>query len=367
MNIGVPKEIKVKEERVGLFPGGVRTLVKAGHTVIIEKDAGSGCGLPDELYISAGATIGSRDEAWSQELIVKVKEPQPEEYGFLRQGLTLFTYLHLAANEELTRMLVESGCVAIAYESVETSDGALPLLGPMSEIAGRMSVIKAANILSNYHGGSGKLICGVTGVKPCNVVIIGAGISGANAAEIAFGLGADVTVLDINIKKLDDIYFKLGRQIKTVFSTPESVYNEVVNADIVISCVLIPNAAPPKLITKKMFDNMHPGSVVVDIAIDQGGSTELSQATTHEQPCITVGNGVNLYCVGNMPGCYPRTSAEALTNSTLKYIQNIAANGWQEAVAVDPSLRKGLNVVEGRVVCKPVADIWDVPYGEYDG
>jgi alanine dehydrogenase len=367
MNIGVPKEIKVKEERVGLFPGGVRTLVKAGHTVVIEKGAGSGCGLPDEQYEAAGAVIGSRDEAWSQELVVKVKEPQSEEYRFLGSGLTLFTYLHLAANEELTRILADSGCVAIAYESVETADGALPLLGPMSEIAGRMSVIKASNILSNYLGGSGKLVCGVTGVKPCSVVIIGAGISGANAAEIAFGLGADVTVLDINIKKLDDLYFKLNRQIKTVFSTPESVYNEVVNADIVISCVLIPNAAAPKLITKKMLDAMHPGSVVVDIAIDQGGSTELSEPTTHKEPCITVGNGVNLYCVANMPGCYPRTSAEALTNSTLKYVQNIADNGWKEAVVADPSLRKGLNVVEGKVVCKPVADIWEMPYEEYNG
>lgn len=367
MTIGVPKERKAQEHRVGMFPCGVRALVQDGHTVVIERGAGSGCGISDDEFVNAGARLGSTAEAWDQALVVKVKEPLREEYQFLRPELTLFTYLHLAANKELTERLLASGCTAIAYESVETNERRLPLLAPMSEIAGRMATIKAAELLSKNHGGSGKLMGGVTGVKPCKVVVIGAGIAGAQAAEMAVGLGADVTVMDINSDVLRTVFYYLDGRIKTQHSTPERIREEVRDADVVISCVLIPNAAAPKLITRAMIESMRPGSVIIDVAIDQGGTTELSQPTTHEQPCIHTSNGVLLYCVANMPGAYPRTSAEALTNATLPYVRALAGQGWQAAMARDPALRRGLNCSGGVLYCRAVGESLGLPWREWGG
>ncbi len=365
MRIGVPKERKAQEHRVGLFPCGARALVQQGHAVLIERGAGAGCGINDDAFTAAGAQLGTARDAWAQELVVKVKEPLPAEFAYLRAGLTLFTYLHLAANKALTERLLASGCTALAYESVEAEDGRLPLLAPMSEIAGRMATITAADILSRNHGGCGKLIGGVTGVKPCKVVVIGAGIAGAQAAEMAVGLGADVTVMGISWEKLHTLFYHLGGRIKTQHSTPDRVCEEVIGADVVISCVLIPNATAPKLITRAMIEHMRPGAVIVDVAIDQGGTTELSQPTTHEQPCLTVGNGVLLYCVANMPGAYPRTSAEALTNATLPYVHTLAAHGWREAVVRNSALGRGLNCSAGRLFCRAVGESLGLPWAEY--
>lgn len=356
MRIGVPKEIKAQERRVGLFPSGVKALVEHGHEVVVESGAGEGCGALDDVYVSQGARMGTAEEAWSQELVIKVKEPLSKEFKYLREDLTLFTYLHLAADKPLADALVQSGCVAIAYETVQLPDKSLPLLAPMSEIAGRMSVTKATEMLCHYNGGGGVFLGGVTGTLPARVVIIGAGISGAGAAQMAVGLGADVLVLDVDMAKIYRLYHHLDQKIKTLFSNALNIEDQVVKADVVISCVLIPGSSAPKLITRQIIEAMKPGSVIMDIAIDQGGSTELSRPTTHGDPCFRVGNGVNLYCVANMPGAYPRTASESLTNATLRYVLQLADKGWPRACQEDPALRQGLNVVSGKVVYKAVAE-----------
>jgi alanine dehydrogenase len=361
MTIGVPKEVKVREQRVALFPAGVSALTAAGHQVLIERGAGVGCGISDEQYAQLGARIGTRDEAWAQEFILKVKEPIKSEYAYLQPDLLLFTYLHLAADKALTERLVASGCTALAYESVELANGALPLLAPMSEIAGRMATLQAAQFLSSNTNGNGKLISGVTGVPPCKVVVLGAGVSGTNAAEMAVGLRADVTVMDVSWEKLLQVYHNLDGRVKTRLSSPEHIREELATADIVICCVLVPNAAAPRLVTREMIAGMRPGSVIVDVSIDQGGATELSRPTTHEQPCIVSDNGVLLYCVANMPGAYPRTSAEALTNATLPYALALANKGWRAAVRSMPPLLHAVNVSGGAVYCVPVAQRWGLP------
>ncbi|SMP43615.1 L-alanine dehydrogenase [Desulfonatronum zhilinae] len=365
MRIGVPKEIKAQERRVGLFPSGIKALVEHGHEVVVESGAGDGCGALDDVYVSQGARMGTAEEAWSQELVIKVKEPLSQEYRYLREDLTLFTYLHLAANKTLTDALVRSGCVAIAYETVQLPDKSLPLLAPMSEIAGRMSVTKATEMLCHYNGGGGVFLGGVTGTLPARVVIIGAGISGAGAAQMAVGLGADVLVLDVDMAKIYRLYHHLDQKIKTLFSNALNIEDQVVKADVVISCVLIPGASAPKLITRQIIEAMKPGSVIMDIAIDQGGSTELSRPTTHDNPCFRVGNGVNLYCVANMPGAYSRTASESLTNATLRYALQLADKGWPRACQEDPALRQGLNVVRGKVVYKAVAEACEYEWAEF--
>ncbi|TVQ96909.1 MAG: alanine dehydrogenase [Desulfovibrionales bacterium] len=365
MRIGVPKEIKAQERRVGLFPSGVKALVEHGHEVIVESGAGEGCGALDDVYRSQGAQIGTAEQAWGQELVVKVKEPLDEEYRYLREDLTLFTYLHLAANKPLTDALVRSGCVAIAYETVQLPDKSLPLLAPMSEIAGRMSVTKAAEMLCHYNGGNGVFLGGVTGTLPARVVVIGAGISGSGAAQMAVGLGADIVVLDVDMGKIYRLYHHLDQKVKTLFSNALNIEDQVLKADVVVSCVLIPGAFAPKLITKQILESMKPGAVIMDIAIDQGGSTELSRPTTHDAPCLRVGAGVNLYCVANMPGAYPRTASESLTNATLRYAIELADKGWPLACRENPALAQGLNVVRGKVVYKAVAEACGYEWSEF--
>ncbi len=361
MTIGIPKEIKVREQRVSLFPAGVSALTAAGHTIVVERGAGVGCGIGDDYYARLGARCGTREEAWAQEFVLKVKEPIASEYHFLRPELLLFTYLHLAADKPLTERLVKSGCTALAYESVELPNGALPLLAPMSEIAGRMATLQAAQLLSSNTNGNGKLIGGVTGVLPCKVVVLGAGVAGTNAAEMAVGLRADVTIMDVSWEKLQRVYFNLDGRVKTRLSSPELIREELATADIVICCVLVPNAVAPRLVTCEMIAGMRPGAVIVDVSIDQGGATELSRPTTHENPCIVTDNGVLLYCVANMPGSYPRTSAEALTNATLPYALALANNGWRAAVRSTPALLNAVNVSDGKIYCAPVAERWGFP------
>ncbi|MBN1672098.1 MAG: alanine dehydrogenase [Kiritimatiellae bacterium] len=356
MKIGIPKEIKPQERRVGMYPSGVKALVDQGHSVVLESGAGEGCGLTDSAYRGYGARIGHAADAWEQQMVVKVKEPQPAEYPFLREDLLLYTYLHLAADKMLTDELVRSKCAAIAYETVQLPDRSLPLLAPMSEVAGRMSITKAAEILCHYNGGTGQFIGGVIGTRPCKVVVIGGGVAGSNAAEMAVGLGADVTVLDTDTRALRRLHHDLGGRLRTLFSNSANIAEEVAEADVVISCVLIPGAAAPKLISRDLVAAMKPGSVIIDIAIDQGGTTELSRPTTHADPCVRASNGVNIYCVTNMPGAYPRTSTEALSNATLRYALKLADRGWAQACREDEALRKGLNVAQGAVTHTGVAE-----------
>src|SRR5487761_2334610 len=341
MKIGVPKEIKIHEYRVGLVPAGVLELVRAGHQVLVQ----TGAGFEDAHYKAAGATIAATAEqvfSWA-ELVVKVKEPQLAECKQLRQGQTLFTYLHLAADREQALALMASGATAIAYETVTWPDGSLPLLTPMSEVAGRMSVQVGANCLQKANGGFGVLLGGVPGVAPAKVVILGGGVSGTHAAEMAVGLRADVTVVDRSVKRLRELSSIFGSQLKTVYSTAHAIEELVRDADLVVGAVLIAGAAAPKLVTHAMVKTMKAGAVLVDIALDQGGFFETSRPTTHADPTY-VQDGVVHYCVTNMPGAVPRTSTVALTNATLPYIKAIADHGWREAIASDPGLALGLNV-----------------------
>ncbi len=347
---------------MGLLPAGAAALREAGHEVLVESGAGLGCGLCDADYREAGAVIGSRDEAWAQELVIKVKEPQAEEYRFLRPGLTLFTYLHLAAERALTEALLHSGSTAIAYETVRGADGGLPLLTPMSEIAGRMAVTKAAELLCHTHGGLGRLPGGVPGVAPARFVIVGSGIAGGNAAQMAVGLGAEVIVLGRNLESLRRLYHRLDRRIVTLHADRHTLARAVAGADVVIGCVLVPGAAAAKLISAAMIEAMQPGAVIVDISIDQGGCTELSRPTSHDQPSYRTATGQVMYCVTNMPGAYPRTSAAALTNATLPYILRLAEQGWSAAVAADPGLAAGVNTSDGRLTCRPVAEALALPW-----
>ena len=363
MRIGVPKEIKVQEHRVGLVPATVRELAAHGHTVLVERAAGGGIGVSDEHYRAAGATIlTSAAEVWDgAELIVKVKEPQAEERRLLRPGQTLFTYLHLAPDPEQARDLVASGATCVAYETVTAPGGGLPLLAPMSEVAGRMSIQAGAYYLEKTHGGLGVLLGGVPGVDPAKVVVLGGGVVGTHAIHIALGMGADVWVLDRNVDVLRRLWAQFGRPLNTVFSTRDAVERHVVAADLVIGGVLIPGASAPKLVSADLVRRMRPGAVLVDVAIDQGGCFETSRPTTHDDPVYAVG-GVVHYCVANMPGGVPRTSTFALNNATLPFVLALADKGPIEALRADPHLRAGLNVHAGQVTHPAVAEALGYPF-----
>jgi len=365
--IGVPKEIKVHEYRVGLTPSSVREMVEHGHQVIVEHDAGRGIGAADSAYEKAGAKIvaTAADVFAKADMIVKVKEPQPVECKMLRPGQILFTYLHLAPDPEQCSALMASGAICIAYETVTQPGGGLPLLAPMSEVAGRMSIQAGARCLEKEAGGMGILLGGVAGVPPAKIVILGAGVVGSNAAQIAVGSGARVVVIDRSIDALRRIDRLLGARVVTVFSNRDNVESHVLSADLVIGGVLIPGAAAPKLVTRKMVSEMKPGSVIVDVAIDQGGCCETAKATTHAAPTYVVDNVVH-YCVANMPGAVPRTSAYALNNATLPFALKLANQGWKDALRGDAHLKNGLNVCAGKVTCKEVAEALGHPHTPVD-
>jgi alanine dehydrogenase len=365
MRIGVPKEIKVHEYRVGLVPAGVHELVVHGHQVMVERGAGAGIGVADADYAAMGAKIGaSADEVFAfAQMIVKVKEPQAHERKRLREDHVLFTYLHLAPDPEQTRDLVAAGATCIAYETVTSRNGGLPLLAPMSEVAGRMSIQAGAHCLEKEKGGRGVLLGGVPGVDPAKVVILGGGVVGGNAALVAVGMGAEVTVIDRDLDVLRTLVNHFGTRIKTAFSTHAAIESHVRGADLVIGGVLVPGAAAPKLVSEDMVKAMAPGSVVVDVAIDQGGCFETSRPTTHAEPTYAVHDVIH-YCVANMPGAVARTSTFALTNATLPFVAALADKGWKTALADDPHLRAGLNVHRGRVTCPGVAEALDYPFVE---
>ena len=362
MKIGVVKEIKADEYRVALTPAGARELVQRGHDVLVETGAGEGSALPDSAYAAVGASLASVEQVWAEsELLLKVKEPLPAEYPGLREGQILFTYLHLAASKELTEALVESGSACVAYETVEASNGALPLLAPMSEIAGRLAAQAGAYFLEKPLGGRGLLLGGVAGVAPGRVLIIGGGIVGYNAAVIAIGLGASVTILERSIDRMRHLDEILSGRVSLVMSSTLQVEESVRNADVVIGAVLIPGAVAPKLITRAMLAEMRPGAVFCDVAIDQGGCAETSRPTTHSEPVYVV-EGITHYCVANMPGAVPITSTKALTNATLPYVETIANHGLAEAVARDPALARGVNVLRGQVTYQAVAEAHGLEY-----
>ncbi|MDM5334759.1 alanine dehydrogenase [Ureibacillus composti] len=357
MKIGVPKEIKNNENRVAMTPAGVVTLVNAGHQVFIEAGAGLGSSFTDKDYINAGATIvDTAKEAWSQEMVMKVKEPIESEFQYFYEGLILFTYLHLAPELELTQHLLDKKVIGIAYETVQLSNRSLPLLTPMSEVAGKMSVQIGAQYLEKVNGGKGILLGGVPGVGRGKVTIVGGGVAGTNAAKVAVGMGANVTILDLNperLRQLEDIF---GHQIQTLMSNPFNIAESVKDSDLVIGSVLIPGAKAPKLVTEEMVTSMRPGSVIIDIAIDQGGIFETTdRVTTHDDPTY-IKHGVVHYAVANMPGAVPRTSTIALTNNTVPYALQIANKGYKQACIENEALKKGINTLEGHVVYKAVAD-----------
>ncbi len=356
MKIGVPKEIKIHEYRVGLVPQSVRELTQLGHEVIIEHNAGSGIGIEDAAYEAVGASIvATAQEVFQQaEMIIKVKEPQPQECELLREGHILFTYLHLAADPEQARLLKKSGCSAVAYETVTKADGSLPLLTPMSEVAGRMSIQAGANCLEKAQGGSGVLLGGVPGVSAARVIIIGGGVVGTNAIRMAIGMEADVTILDKSLVRLQQLDFQFGAKLNTVFATASAIEKYVQKADLLIGAVLVPGAAAPRLVSHEMIKEMHDGAVVVDVAIDQGGCFETSRPTTHDKPTY-IEEGVVHYCVANMPGAVPRTSTFALNNATLPFVLALANQGLKRALRDDSNLLNGLNVHEGMLTCSAVA------------
>ncbi|MBY0281109.1 MAG: alanine dehydrogenase [Alphaproteobacteria bacterium] len=356
MLIGVPKEIKNHEYRVGLIPASARELVQLGHKVVIQTMAGAGAGFSDEDYQKVGATIAATaDEVFaSAEMIIKVKEPQAAECKMLRAGQVLFTYLHLAPDPEQAKGLMDSSCIAIAYETVTDSKGGLPLLAPMSEVAGRMSAQVGAWMLEKGQGGSGVLLGGVAGVAPAKVVILGGGVVGANAARFAAGMGADVTIIDKSLKRLYELDWQFNGSIKTIFATQESIEKHVLEADLVVGAVLVVGAAAPKLVTRNMVSRMRPGSVLVDVAIDQGGCFETSRPTTHANPSYSV-DGIMHYCVTNMPGAVARTSAISLNNATLPFTVALAQKGYRQALLDDIHLRNGLNVYKGMMTHQAAA------------
>jgi alanine dehydrogenase len=362
MRIGVAKEIKPQEYRVALTPAGARELVQRGHEVVVEQGAGLGSSFSDADYEATGARVASADEVWERaELLLKVKEPIAPEYGRLREDLVLFTYLHIAADEPLTRALAESGIAAVAYETVETDDRRLPLLAPMSEVAGRLAAQAGANYLEKPKGGRGLLLGGVAGVAPGKVVVIGGGIVGYNAAVIALGLGAQVTILERSVDRMRHLEEILHGRVNLVMSSTLELESNVVDADVVIGAVLIPGALAPKLLTREMIAGMQEGAVFADVAIDQGGCAETSHATTHDDPIYVV-DGVTHYCVANMPGAVPVTSTKALTNVTLPYVEAIADHGLATAVARDRALSRGVNVLEGKITYEAVAEAHDLDY-----
>lgn len=367
MIIGVPKEIKNNENRVALTPAGAAELSKRGHTVYIQSTAGNGSGFSDEDYLSAGAKLlpTIEDVYDIAEMIIKVKEPIAPEYPLIKKGQILYTYFHFASSEELTKAMLDSGSVCLAYETVELDDRSLPLLIPMSEVAGRMSVQEGAKYLEKTFGGYGVLLGGVPGVPPAKVLIIGGGIVGTEAAKMAGGLGADVTIMDVNLKRLrylDDI---MPANVKTMMSNEYNIREMVKSHDVIIGAVLIPGAKAPKLVTRDMIPTMRPGTVMVDVAVDQGGCFETTKATTHEHPTFVIDDVIH-YCVANMPGAVPRTSTIALTNATLPYAIQLANKGWKQACTDSLPLRKGLNVVDGKVVYEGVAEAFGMPYVPVD-
>ena len=362
MRIGVAKEIKPQEYRVALTPAGARELVQHGHDVVVETGAGVGSAFPDDAYERSGARIARVDEVWeSAELLLKVKEPIEPEYGRLREGLTLFTYLHIAADEPLTRALVDSGIAAVAYETVETDRGALPLLAPMSEVAGRLAAQAGAHYLEKPKGGRGLLLSGVAGVAPGRVVVVGGGIVGYNAAVIALGLGAQVTILERSVDRMRHLEEIMHGRVGLLMSSTLQIEESICAADVVIGAVLIPGALAPKLVTRAMIREMKDGAVLCDVAIDQGGCAETSRPTTHDDPVYVV-DGVTHYCVANMPGAVPITSTKALTNVTLPYVEAIAEHGLAGAVARDPALARGVNVLAGKVTYEAVAEAHGLDY-----
>lgn len=365
MIIGVPKEIKNNENRVGMTPSGVQEMTKHGHVVYVQASAGVNSGFSDEAYTAAGARILPLiEEVYAKaDMIVKVKEPIEREYSLVRKGQLVFTYFHFASSEPLTKAMIESGAVCCAYETVERKDRSLPLLVPMSEVAGRMATQEGCYFLERPRGGKGKLMGGVPGVKPAKVFVIGGGVVGTAAARTAAGMGADVTICDVSLPRLAYLADVMPRNVKTLMSSEYNIREELKSADLVVGSVLIPGAKAPKLVTREMLALMEPGSVLVDVAIDQGGCFETSHPTTHESPVYYVDDILH-YCVANIPGAVPYTSTLALTNATLPYALQLACKGWRKACADNEELCKGLNVVEGKVVYKEVAEAWGLPFEE---
>jgi alanine dehydrogenase len=360
--IGVPREIKNREYRVGMTPAGARSLTSRGHTVLVERGAGEGSGIADADYVAQGAAIvPSAAEAWAAQVVVKVKEPQVAEYGFFRDDLVLYTYLHLAAEPVLTRQLVASRVTAVAYETLALADGSLPLLRPMSEVAGRMAVQVGAAFLEKERGGKGVLLGGVPGTRRGRVVVLGGGVVGRNAATVAVGMGAQVTVLDVRADTMAYLEDVFGGAIETLYSNPTNIEEVVARADLVIGAVLVTGAAAPRLVTAKLVERMEKGSVIVDVAVDQGGCIETCRPTSHDQPTFEV-SGVVHYCVPNMPGAVPQTSTVALTNVTIPHAVKIAEQGIVGATRRDPALRLGVNTHAGHVTCEPVARAHGLPY-----
>lgn len=363
MKIGIPKEIKNNESRVGMTPVGVAELVKHGHEVYVQHTAGENSGFSDDAYIKAGARIlpTIEDTYGTADMIVKVKEPIEPEYPLVRRGQLLFTYFHFACDRALTDAMLKSGGVCLAYETVRPADGSLPLLIPMSEVAGRMATINGAYYLQKTKGGKGKLICGVPGVKPAKVLVLGGGIVGQAAARVAAGMGANVVITDISLPRLRELSVSMPANVDAVYSSHHNIIKELPDADIVVGSVLIPGDKAPHLITREMLGLMEKGSVLVDVAIDQGGCFETSHPTTHSDPVYEV-DGIVHYAVANIPGAVPNTSTMALTNATLKYAIALADKGWRKACKEDRALYEGLNVVEGKVTYKAVADVFGLPY-----
>ena len=363
MRVGIPKEIKDNENRVGMTPAGVAELVKHGHEVSVQYTAGEGSGFSDDEYVKAGARILPSIEAIYREcdMIVKVKEPIEPEYKLVRPGQLLFTYFHFACEKELTEAMLQSGAVCLAYETVQLPNGALPLLQPMSEVAGRMATLNGAYYLQKTKGGKGKLISGVPGVSPARVLVLGGGVVGEAAALMAAGLGADVTIADISLPRLRQLDIETPANVHTLYSSEHNIRKQLPAVDIVVGSVLVPGDKTPHLITRDMLRLMEPGTVLVDVAIDQGGCFETSRPTTHSDP-VYVEEGVVHYCVANIPGAVPNTSTTALTNATLRYAVALADKGWKQACHDDPALAKGLNIVEGKVTYKAVADVFGLPY-----
>ena len=367
MNVGIPKEIKNNENRVGMTPSGVAELIKHGHTVFVQHTAGEGSGFSDDAYKAVGAQIlPAIEDVYAQaDMIVKVKEPIEPEYPLVRKGQVVFTYFHFACEEELTHAMLRSGAICIAYETVEKADRSLPLLIPMSEVAGRMATQNGAYYLQKTKGGKGKLMAGVPCVKPAKVLVLGGGTVGEAAARIAAGMGADVTITDVSLPRLKQLAAELPANVHTLYSSEHNIRQELPTVDIVIGSVLIPGDAAPKLITKDMLPLMEKGTVLVDVAIDQGGCFETSHPTTHSEPVYML-DGIVHYAVANIPGAVPNTSTIALTNATLRYVVALADKGWQQACCDDAALARGVNMVDGKCTYEAVAKLWGIPYASLD-
>lgn len=367
MIIGVPKEIKTNENRIAMTPGGVESLVVRGHSVIVEDNGGVNSGFTNEMYLSAGASIEADvDKIWAQaEMIVKVKEPQPVEIARSRPGQIVFTYFHFAADETLTREFLKTKAWAVAYETIESKAGRLPLLEPMSEVAGRMATQEGARFLEHKSGGRGVLLGGVPGVHPATVMVLGGGIVGTQATKIAAGMGAHVYILDVNLDRLRQLEDIMPKNVTTLYSSPANIRELLPKVDLVVGAVLLPGAKAPRLITRDMLSQMKEGSVIVDVAVDQGGCVETCRPTTHEDPTFVV-DGVLHYCVANMPGAVPYTSTIALTNATLPYAIKLADMGVEAALKADPGFAEGLNMVDGKLTCKAVAEAFDMEYTPLD-